>query len=329
MAHISVCVATTRPSTVGAMVRSILRQTWTDWELVVVGQGDADALRRAVDLGSGKDPRVRYVHSDRRGLSAARNRALSESSGDIFAMTDDDCEARSDWLTVLAARFNADKALGLVGGTLVAPPPEKRFVPSSCLSNEPGDVVYDPTVTPPPAPAGFGCVGGNMAVTRAAAERVGRFDELLGAGARFPSGEDLDYVHRLELAGVKMACTPRSVVFHTHGRRYGPGRMVSYWHGQGTGHGAISAKLTLRGDPRGAEAVRIGVAQEVTQWLPGGPSGNRLGSPKQALRRLASDSVRLPTASVAYRSVLRHYVVDDDGVLRRRTRTLASQRASP
>lgn len=301
------------------MIASILRQTLTDWELVVVGQGDADALQQAVDRSSGGDSRVRYLHSHRRGTSAARNIALSQSAGGILAITDDDCEARSDWLSVLAERFDADEALGVVGGALIAPPSAKRLVPSSCLSVDPAEVDYDPTATPPPAPAGFGLVGGNMAITRAAADRVGRFDELLGGGAKFPSGEDLDYVHRCELAGLKMACTPRSVVFHTHGRRYGWQKMLSYWHGQGTGHGALSAKLTLRGDPRGAEEVRIGLADHLTQSFSNGDSGHRSRDQVRQLRRLVSDSVRLPTARLAYEYCLRHYVVDDEGLLRRRS----------
>lgn len=180
MSRISVCVATVRPTTLGATIAAILRQTWTDWELVIVGQGDADTLYRAVEEASGADARIRYLHADRYGVSAARNIALRSASGDILACTDDDCEARPDWLAVVAACFDADPGLGLVGGSLLAPPSAKRWVPSSCLSVTPAEVVHDAAVTPSAAPPGFGCVGGNLALRREAAERAGRFDELLG-----------------------------------------------------------------------------------------------------------------------------------------------------
>jgi glycosyltransferase involved in cell wall biosynthesis len=144
MTRVSVCVATVRPTTLGATIAAILRQTWTDWELIVVGQGDADPLSRAVEEASGGDARVRYLHADRYGLSAARNVALRSASGDIFACTDDDCEARPDWLAVVTACFDADPGLGLVGGSLLAPRPAKRWVPSSCLSVTPAEVIHEP-----------------------------------------------------------------------------------------------------------------------------------------------------------------------------------------
>ena len=318
MAKISVCVATVRPTTLGATIAAILRQTWTDWELIVVGQGNAEALHRAVEEASGDDARVRYVHADRYGASAARNIALRSASGDIFACTDDDCEARPDWLAVVAACFDTDPGLGLVGGSLLAPPTSKRWVPSSCLSITPAEVVYDPAETPPPAPPGFGCVGGNLALRREAVERVGRFDEVLGPGTQLLSGEDVDYLHRLEDAGVKMMSTPRSVVFHTYGRRYGWREMPSYWHGQGMGHGALAAKRTLRGDPRGADEVRAWIRKYPTQWLGEREPGRLPRARDLELGRTLSDPIRLASALITYRRCLREYLIDQEGLLRPR-----------
>ncbi len=325
MARISVCVATVRPTTLGAAITSIRRQTWTDWELIIVGQGHAGTLHRVVEEASADDSRVRYLHSDRYGVSAARNLALTSASGDIFACTDDDCEARPDWLAVVAGCFEADPGLGVVGGSLLAPPPAKKWVPSSCLEVQPAEVVYDAGLTPPPAPRGFSCVSANFAMTRKATQRVGRFDELLGPGARFLSGEDIDYVHRLEGAGVKMMCTPRSVVSHTYGRRYGWGQMMRYWQGQGTGHGAISAKLTLRGDPRGSDEIRGWISKHPTQWL-GIRSRSRIPKPGDVdIGRLLSDSVRLASAVTTYRRCLREYLIDGEGQLRPRAGCASSQ----
>ncbi len=325
MAKISVCVATVRATTLRATISAMRRQTLTDWELIVVGQGNADAMHRAVEEASGDDARVRYLHADRYGLSAARNIAFGNALGDVLACTDDDCEPRSDWLSVVSGCFDADPALGLVGGSLLAPPPAKRWVPSSCLSVIPAEVLYDPAVTLPPAPPGFNCVGGNLAVRRSAAERAGRFDELLGAGAKFLSGEDTDYLHRLECAGVKMMSTPRSVVFHTYGRRYGWREMPRYWHGQGVGHGAIAAKLTLRGDPRGAEEVSDWLRGYPTQWIATREPGHLPRARHLEVRRMVSDPIRLAFAATTYRRCLREYLIDDEGLLRPRPVRAAQQ----
>ena len=38
---ISVCIPTVRPRTLGKAIRSVVGQTWSDWELLILGQGDA------------------------------------------------------------------------------------------------------------------------------------------------------------------------------------------------------------------------------------------------------------------------------------------------
>ena len=74
MTTFSVCLPATRPSSVGAAIRSIQAQTFSDWELIVVGQGDDRELRAAV-AANWWDDRVRYLHIARRGSSRAPLRA--------------------------------------------------------------------------------------------------------------------------------------------------------------------------------------------------------------------------------------------------------------
>src|ERR1700704_1109645 len=102
---ISVCVPATRAETVGATIGAIRRQTWTDWELIVLGQGAADVLEPVVAKAAGGDRRVRYVHLKGRGLSLARNAAIDAAAGSVIAFTDDDCEPQPDWLASLAHAF--------------------------------------------------------------------------------------------------------------------------------------------------------------------------------------------------------------------------------
>jgi len=69
--RISVCIATVGAATIRTAIASILGQTWADWELIVVGQGHRDELETTVSAASNGERRVRYVHSDRMGLSVA------------------------------------------------------------------------------------------------------------------------------------------------------------------------------------------------------------------------------------------------------------------
>ena len=301
--HVTVCIPTARPTTLADAIASIRRQTHADWELLVVGPGDDAALRAVTEAAAGGDERVRYLPATQRGPSHKRNLALAAAAGEAVAMTDDDCEARPDWLETIARSFAEDPGLGVVGGALRAEPPSARSL-STCLSIEPAEVLYDPAAAPPPAPEGFGWYGANVAVRRSAAERVGPFDERLGPATPFLSAEDLDYGLRIEAAGIRQLSTPRAVVNHTHGCRRGVRAVVRYWHGQDVGGGAIAAKLTLQGDPRGREWLRDVVREQTVGWL---------RDPKP--HRLVAYPVRLQGFVGAYRRCLRDFRVDERGLL--------------
>src|ERR1700730_9249 len=97
---VTVCIPSTRAATLGRAMMSIFRQTYADWELLVVVQGTDTAVAAAARQAAGC-PRCRIVSIPQRGLSRARNAALRLFRGDILAMIDDDCEAAADWLAVL------------------------------------------------------------------------------------------------------------------------------------------------------------------------------------------------------------------------------------
>lgn len=268
---ISICLPTVRPGTVGFAIAAILQQSWPDWELLVVGQGSAEsALRATVESASGGDPRVRYIHLGRTGLSIARNVAVAETSGGVIAFTDDDCEPARDWLAVIAGCFEEDPDLGLVGGAVRRPPGGPRGWLTTCPTNEPAEVRYEPVPGTTRHPDGWDWIGANFALRRSVVERVGPFDESLGAGTDFPSGEDTDYKFRLEALGIVMLTSPRSVVDHTYGARSGVRAGLRHSRNYARGNAALAAKLTLQGDPFGEEwrsRAMWGTTQELRRDL--------------------------------------------------------------
>jgi len=69
-------------------IASVLGQTLTDLELIVVDDGSTDATPALVN--SIQDPRLRYIAQPHRGLSAALNRGLENSRGEYIARLDSD-----------------------------------------------------------------------------------------------------------------------------------------------------------------------------------------------------------------------------------------------
>lgn len=74
--------------TIGAAVESVLRQTRSDWELIVVDDGSTDGTGAV--LAGIADARVMVLRQDRGGPSAARNRALAAARGEFVAPIDAD-----------------------------------------------------------------------------------------------------------------------------------------------------------------------------------------------------------------------------------------------
>ena len=54
---------------------------------------------------------------------------------------------------------------------------------------------------------------------------------------------------------IKMGSTPSAIVTHTHGYRYGIKAVIQHSRNYASGNGALAAKMTLMGDPRGSQLV--------------------------------------------------------------------------
>ena len=71
-------------------VESVLRQSFTDWELLLVDDGSIDATPALCDGFAARDERIRVLHKANGGVSAARNDALDAAKGEWIAFLDAD-----------------------------------------------------------------------------------------------------------------------------------------------------------------------------------------------------------------------------------------------
>jgi glycosyltransferase involved in cell wall biosynthesis len=74
-------------STIGAAVSTILTQTYTDFEVVVVDDGSTDATG---EIARAHREPVRVVRQDNAGVAVARNRGIAEARGELVAFCDAD-----------------------------------------------------------------------------------------------------------------------------------------------------------------------------------------------------------------------------------------------
>lgn len=224
---VSVVVCTRdRPQSLTNALRDLAALKYSPFEVVVIDNApSSDATRNVMLNEFGDDPRFRYVHERRPGLSCARNRGVLEASGDIVAFTDDDVRVDPWWLDGIIRGFQAAPDVACVTGMIATAEInnavqlyfhirvgwgvscERRLF--DLFENRDDSPLY------PYAVGKFGA-GANFAITRAALKEIGDFDEALGAGTPSGAGEDTNMFMRVILGGHRLVYEPSGIVWHVH-----------------------------------------------------------------------------------------------------------------
>ncbi len=71
-------------------VNSVLSQTYTHWELILVDDGSPDGCPAICDEYAANDKRIRVLHKQNGGLSSARNEGLRLANGEFITFVDSD-----------------------------------------------------------------------------------------------------------------------------------------------------------------------------------------------------------------------------------------------
>lgn len=87
-------------------IESILNQSFIDFELILVDDGSPDYCGLICDEYAGKDSRVKVIHQNNQGVSAARNAALDVAEGRYLGFVDaDDWIEKDMYQTMLQTAF--------------------------------------------------------------------------------------------------------------------------------------------------------------------------------------------------------------------------------
>ena len=91
-------------------VDSILKQTFTDFELILVDDGSTDGSGAWCDHYARSDQRVVVIHQVNQGVSAARNSGLNAAKGSYIGFADGDDQLEPDMYELLLALANEHQA---------------------------------------------------------------------------------------------------------------------------------------------------------------------------------------------------------------------------
>jgi glycosyltransferase involved in cell wall biosynthesis len=195
-------------------LRSLQRQDYSSFEIIVVDSASNDELTREVARRNG----VRYVSEERPGLSRARNRGAREAKFEIIAYLDDDAEAQAGWLRALAEEFCDARVMAATGRILPQQTDSEGAriaVAMGILDRGSARKVVDCDMPDWIAMtlAGIGN-GANMALRRDAFFIWSGFDTRLGLGAPIGGAEE-DYAFlSLIKRGYRVVYTPAAIVSH-------------------------------------------------------------------------------------------------------------------
>ena len=82
----------------GILIDSIINQTYSDWELLLIDDGSTDKSAAICKYYAKKDCRIRVYHKENGGVASARNQALDMVRGEYLAFADSDDWVEPDWL---------------------------------------------------------------------------------------------------------------------------------------------------------------------------------------------------------------------------------------
>ncbi len=226
----SLIVATVnRVDPLDRLLNSLTGQKFGDFEVIIADQNSDDRLAAVVARYA---PHIRINHvRARRGLSAARNDGLAVAKGLLAAFPDDDCWYLPHTLAVIDDWMKAHPTMG--GISVACCDADAR---PSVQNWPPHGMKIDVRNV-------WRCaVSIGIFLHREKITAAGGFDESLGVGALWESGEETDLLLRLLAGGMQVFYEPEFLVGHANPTAHYDTAASARALGYGRGLGRVLAK---------------------------------------------------------------------------------------
>lgn len=197
--QVSVIIPTcNRPGLLPTAIRSVLGQSFSDFEVVIVDDASDDSIDGVVNAF--QDERVRWIrHEHRRGGAAARNTGIGNTDGEFVAFLDDDDEWYPEKLArQVSVLLSSHRDIGAVYTGYDVVDRDTGKVLSRMLPAHRGDVF--------PGLLQGNCVGptSTMLLRRKCLENVGMFDETLPSFQEYDLWIRLSRVYRFDYVSERL-----------------------------------------------------------------------------------------------------------------------------
>lgn len=190
-----------------ACLDSLEKQTFSDYELILVDDGSPDGSGAICDEWAAAHKNVQVIHQENKGLSGARNSGISAAHGEYLAFVDSDDTVAPDYLKAMYDSLIETGADMAVCGVEDVAEDGTPLQPAALTQPDKGTFAGQELLERFYAPNG-------QAYT-VAWNKLYRAD--LWKGLRYPLGkinEDDAVAHRLYLACEKVVCLPEVLYFY-------------------------------------------------------------------------------------------------------------------
>lgn len=202
-----------RAPLIGRAIRSLIGQTCSDWEGIIIDDGSTDGTKEIVSKLLPDHPNLCYFHELAQGATPAKNNGMALAKGKYFAFLDSDDEYRPDYLEVRKQYFESHPAVEFLhGGVQVIGDP---YLPDM---HHPGGKIHINDCT----------VGGTFIIARSLYNVFGGFVEM-------PLGSDADYLHRLQNKNYRIGAIDHpGYIYHRENSDSITNNLLRYgWDGDG------------------------------------------------------------------------------------------------
>jgi glycosyltransferase involved in cell wall biosynthesis len=160
-------------------IRSVIKQTEQDWELIIIDDGSNDNTYNIVKQFLRYDSRIVYFYHSNQGLAKARNRGLAIANGEFICFVDSDDELAPAHLEKRLRYLKRYPSVDFIhGGTKLIGAKEKHYVADV---KNPGKKIHLNKCH----------IGGTFFFRRSILKKVKGFKSI-------PFGEDFDFYTRIE-----------------------------------------------------------------------------------------------------------------------------------